>query len=107
FIFKSLWLDECITAWVISGNFYDAVSRSITYQGQSPLYFVLLWIWRALAGSSELALRLPSIGAIAVAALGVYKLARRFAAPAPAAAGVTIFLSSTFVLHAMSARPYA
>lgn len=54
-------LDENLTAWIVSDGFDDAVSRSWNHQGQSPVYFAALWIWSQVAGSSVVALRLPSV----------------------------------------------
>jgi len=56
--------DENLTAWVVSGTLSETLERSWVHQGQSPLYFVMIWAWQAVAGSSEIALRLPSMIAL-------------------------------------------
>jgi mannosyltransferase len=56
----SLWLDETLTAWVIQGSFGEMIERSVDYQSQSA-YYVFLWFWTRVVGSSEVALRLPSL----------------------------------------------
>jgi len=58
---RGLRVDENLTAWVTSDSFSDAVSRSYRYQGQSPLYFMGIWLWRQLVGANEFMLRLPSM----------------------------------------------
>jgi len=67
-------LDENLTAWIVSDGFGDAVSRSWTHQGQSPLYFSLLWMWTQIAGSSVVAMRLPSVVAGLCAAWNLRRL---------------------------------
>jgi hypothetical protein len=56
----SFGLDETISAWVTDASLQQSWQRALSYQGQSPLYFALLWCWRSLSGDSEWALRLPS-----------------------------------------------
>ncbi len=63
---RDLRFDENLTAWVISGSFVETVERSWVHQGQSPLYFMMIWAWQAVAGSSEVALRVPSMVALFV-----------------------------------------
>src|SRR6186997_618470 len=58
---RSLWLDEFGTLWVVEGSLAEAVRRTIAFQGQSPLYYVLTWPFPHFFGESELALRLPSL----------------------------------------------
>ncbi|MFN3218799.1 MAG: glycosyltransferase family 39 protein, partial [Acidimicrobiales bacterium] len=105
-----LMTDELLSAWVSSEGVVDAVDRAFTHQGNSPLYFVLLWAWRAVVGSSELMLRLPSVLCIAAAAYHLARLGieldggRRLT-------GVTaafVLLANTDVMLAgVTARPYA
>src|ERR1041384_6152311 len=56
----SFWLDEAITNCVVSDGVESVLRRSLTYQGQSPLYFLMAWCIRASGFHSEVALRLPS-----------------------------------------------
>ena len=64
----SLWLDETLAYWTASGSFEDTISRTLTYQGQSPLYYVLLWLVSSLGPQQEFFLRLtaflPAVGAV-------------------------------------------
>ena len=57
---NSLWLDETLTYWVIQDSFLEALDRALHFQPQ-PGYYLLMWCWTALAGTSEVALRLPSL----------------------------------------------
>ena len=53
-----LWLDETISYWQINAGFSGISSR----QGLSlPAYSYILWLWAEIAGTSEIALRIPSI----------------------------------------------
>lgn len=56
----SLWLDETLTFWVIKDGLVETLDRAVHYQSQSA-YYALMWIWTQLAGTSEIALRLPSL----------------------------------------------
>lgn len=61
---NDLRFDENLTGWVVSGSFLETIERSWIHQGQSPLYFMAIWVWQNVAGSSEIALRLPSMAAL-------------------------------------------
>jgi hypothetical protein len=108
-MWSSLWLDETGTFWVIRGDVRDAVHRALDFQGQFPLYHVLLWGWSKLAGTSEFSLRLPSLLAAFVATWLCYRLAIRLfddAAVARLAACVFVLLRPV-AFAAVDARPYA
>lgn len=61
---SDLRFDENLTGWVVQGSFVEAIERSWVHQGQSPLYFMAIWAWQHVAGSSEIALRVPSMAAL-------------------------------------------
>ena len=61
---RDLRFDENLTGWIVSGSLGESIERSWTHQGQSPLYFMAIWAWQLVAGSSEIALRLPSMIAL-------------------------------------------
>lgn len=58
---NSLWLDEFGTLWTIEGDLSTVIDRSTSFQGQSPLYYVIVWLFVNLLGESEVILRLPSL----------------------------------------------
>ncbi len=62
---NALWLDEVVSAWVVQDGLSELFERAVTFQSQAA-YFLLLWLWTTVAGTSEIALRLPSV----IAALG-------------------------------------
>ena len=43
---SSLWLDELGTWWVVKDGAGDAVHRALTFHGQSPLYYLIVWAAR-------------------------------------------------------------
>ena len=75
-LFSSLWLDELGTYWVVKDGLGDTVHRALTFHGQSPLYYSIVWAARSLGGNSEAVLRLPSLIATAASLVLLYRLAR-------------------------------
>ena len=75
-LFSSLWLDELGTWWVVKDGAGDTIHRALTFHGQSPLYYLIVWSARVVGGRSELVLRLPSLIAAVVSAVLLYRLAR-------------------------------
>lgn len=105
---RSLWLDETVTSWVTAGSFTDTIHRSIEYQGQSPLYFVILFGWRALFGSTEFALRSLSLLITAISFVLLYRLAKVLRIREVVPFVLIPFLSLEEVTRAaFGARPYA
>lgn len=105
---QSFWLDETVTFWVTSETLDDTIHRSIEYQGQSPLYFVLLHYWRGLLGESELALRSLSLLFTFFSFTILYRLARILRIREVVSFVLIPFLSLEEVTRAaFGARPYA
>ncbi len=68
-----LWLDETYSYWLISSGFsgiWPRGSLSVSF----PAYFYILWLSTKMIGTSEIALRIPSMLAMFGA---VYLLYRR------------------------------
>lgn len=57
---ESLWVDELHTAWVVAGS-WEQVPPRAAIGNQTPWYFYGLWFWAQCFGSSEWALRFPSV----------------------------------------------
>jgi len=110
-ISSSLWIDEAGSWWVIRDGFLPTVERSIDATGQSPLYYVLLWAWTRVGGTTELALRAPSLIGAAIAALLLWRLGRKQidgeAALLATIAFVTLGGFGSVAFSAADARPYA
>ena len=104
---SSLWADETVTHWIIKGSLHQAVSRASTFEGESPVYFVIANVWRRLFGSGELALRLPSLLAVAGAAFVVYRIGRRLADDETGILAAIVFVATPGMTFAAGdARPY-
>ena len=48
---SSLWLDELGTWWVVKDGAGDAIDRALTFHGQSPLYYLIVWSARVVGGT--------------------------------------------------------
>jgi hypothetical protein len=105
---SSFWLDETGTFWLIKGGPSEILSRSIHWVGTSLVYGWVAFAGYMVGGHNEIALRLPSVVAMAFAALLLYRLAARLWSQEAAWPTVLIFLSLDGVAYAaVDARPYA
>src|SRR6266487_2005286 len=91
-ITSSLRIDELGTWWVIQGSAHEAVQRSQSVQGQSPLYYLIAWGARHVMGVSELGLRLPSVVVMLAAAALVFQIAKRLFGKEAARIAVIVFV---------------
>ena len=105
---SSLWLDELGTWWVAKDGFRDVIARSWEIQGQSPLYYLVAWATRELAGPREWALRLPSVAFAVATAFIVFRLARRMVDTECARLSVLMLVAfPAMSFAAIDFRPYA
>lgn len=107
FLFESVWLDEGISGWIASGTAAQAAERALRFQGQSPLYFLLLWLTVQIAGEAELVLRVPSLLCLMAACWFLYRLASLLLDRETGVFAVLLLLSSDGFQRSFSARPYA
>jgi uncharacterized membrane protein len=106
-LFSSLWLDELGTWWVVKDGAGDTVHRALTFHGQSPLYYLIVWAARTVGGDREVVLRLPSLIAAAVSVVLLYRLARTLIGTEAARLAVVVFAATQAVaFEASEARPY-
>jgi mannosyltransferase len=104
---SSLWLDEFSTLWAVEAGFGDMLRRVPAVMGQSPFYYVFAWTSIHLFGESEVALRLPSLLAVAGASVAIGYAARALGARGAPAWGAGLFwLSYTATWESLDARPY-
>jgi hypothetical protein len=107
-ILSSLWVDETGTWWVIEGGVRQVIQRADAVQGQSALYYLLMWAWTHAVGHSEFALRIPSLVFSLTSTWIVYLIARRlFDREVGLLALVTYVAWHQVVFEASNARPYA
>lgn len=105
---SSLWLDEAGTTWVIKDGFGAAFDRSLEFQGQSPLYYIVALIAMKIGGANEVALRIPSILAAAAGAYLLYRLGTRILDRRSGLVAAAVFVTYGSVSFAATdARPYA
>src|SRR6476469_554725 len=76
---SSLWVDEFGTLWVAEASLSQTVQRAIPVQGQTPLYYVLVWGALRTIGESELSLRILSLAAILAATVAIWRAGRAVA----------------------------
>jgi hypothetical protein len=85
---EGLWLDELFTARVVTRESWAGLRAELAGDVHPPLYFALLRVWSMVAGTSDVALRLPSVVAGVATIPLVARLADRLygrVAAAPAA----------------------
>lgn len=54
---SSFWLDETATFWVIKDGVANLLHRSMDWAGQSPLYYLTVWLALITGGRDEWVLR--------------------------------------------------
>lgn len=105
---ESLWFDEVMYSTRLGTRTFGGLWRILTQSQHGPFYPAVLHLWTAVAGESELMVRLPSLvlglGSIALA----YLIARRFGGDRVAlVAGFFLCLSPVHVWYSQEATPYA
>jgi uncharacterized membrane protein len=103
----SLWLDETITAWIIDSSLTEVWSRSINFQAQSPLYYILMYFYSVIFGRSEIALRIPSLIAGILSLLLVTKFTKQHLVSLISIIVMLLLMShSDFISALFAVRPY-
>lgn len=102
-----LWLDETLAYWQVSGGFWKVWSRS-ALMPSSIGYLYTLWFAKSILGSSEIALRIPSLVALVAAVYFLFRSARELlGAEGGFLAAVFFAIQYNVVFAASDARPYA
>jgi hypothetical protein len=100
-----LWLDETCSYWQIVAGFSKIMSRQIVF---FPAYSYILWFSTKIIGSSEIALRVPSILAMFGAVYLLYLAARElFDRDVSLIATIIFCLHPIVVFAAIDVRSYA
>jgi len=105
----SFWIDEGHTWGYAHQSLGAILSTTIgSTNAVEAAYYVLLHLWMSVAGDSELALRLPSVFAVAIGVWAVTKTAQEAAGRrAAVAAGFVMIALPGVTRYAQEARPYA
>ena len=100
-----LWLDETISYCQIHSGISEIWSRA----GLSfPAYSYILWFFTKILGTSEVALRIPSVLAMLGAVYLLYRAARElFDRDTAMVAAVVFCVHPIVIFEAIDARPYA
>lgn len=107
-IHSSLWLDETISIWTSQGSFQEVVKKALEYQGQSPLYFVLLGKLHSLTGFSPETLRYISLLMFFGSCYLFYSMVLKGFNEAVAGTALLILLCfDEMLVAAISLRPYS
>ena len=106
---QPLWLDEILTMWLVRlgsvRSIYDGLAKGAQYS--PPGHPVLLLWWSKLAGASYLSLRSPSFVGIALVAVAIFLLIRRYMDFSIATLGAVLVLIGPLHVFAQQIRPYA
>ncbi len=105
---RQMWIDEHVTYYVTQltwSQFWQLIGNQDLVHGA---YYVLMRLWTDIAGTSLVALRLPSIIGMAVAAGGLTLLGRRlFSTRAGLLAGLVFGVLPTVSRYGQEVRSYA
>ncbi|MGO8959250.1 MAG: glycosyltransferase family 39 protein [Streptosporangiaceae bacterium] len=100
--------DESATLSAVQRPFHGLVRMLGRVDAVHGLYYVIMWPVMRLLGPGEVAMRLPSALAMAVAAAAIFGLGHRLVSPrAGLAAGVLFAILPEVSLYGQTARPYA
>jgi mannosyltransferase len=109
---ESLWWDEIATVKVVSSLVNESplgmMDKVREYDGNPPLYYMLMLVWTKCFGQGEFYLRLPSVifGALSVPAL--YFTARKVTSErASIVSAALLTLSPAHIYFSQEARAYA
>src|SRR5690606_28549559 len=105
---RQLWRDELAT-WVAARLSYPELAEESTrVDAVHGPYYALMHAWVGLVGDSEVALRLPSVLAAAVAAGATAEIGRRLYGPyAGLLAGLVLATAPAMSRYAQEARQYS
>jgi mannosyltransferase len=105
---QSLWLDETLTGGLARGSLGDLFHTVAGQEANPPLFYLLEWAWTRVAGTSEVALRLPSaLFGIALVPVA-FAIGRRLGGQRAAVAlGALVAVNPLLVYYSQEARGYA
>ena len=105
---QSLWLDETLTGGLARGSLGDLFHRVAGQEANPPLFYLLEWVWTRVAGTGEVALRLPSaLFGIALVPVA-FAIGRRLGGPRAAVAlAALVAVHPLLVYYSQEARGYA
>jgi uncharacterized membrane protein len=105
---QSLWLDEAVQVWASKLPLTSYFNNFLATDFNPPLYYLFLHLWIKLAGSSEIAVRTPSVIFGVMSIFVFYKIIDLFKL-SDTSKKLSILLLATSPLHvyySQEARPY-
>jgi mannosyltransferase len=104
---QSLWADEALTAYEAPLPFGAMINTVLHTETTPPLYFVVIWFWTKVFGTSEVALRaISTIAGIATVAIA-YQCARELVSRwAGVVAAALVAVNPYLVWYSQEARSY-
>lgn len=104
----SLWSDEIFVVWITRFAWRDLLHIVGAVDFHPPLYYLLMKAWIGVAGSGEVALRIPSAVASVLTVGLTYALMRRVASLQVSLLGAFLLSVSPFhIMAAQEARMYS
>ncbi|MBU0508154.1 glycosyltransferase family 39 protein [bacterium] len=104
---ESLWVDEGFTADRASSSLL-ALMAELTVETQGVAYYLAEWVWCHVFGTSEFALRFPSVVYGTLAVFALYLLGGRLFSPTAGLLSALLLALNPFALfYSQDARPYA
>jgi 4-amino-4-deoxy-L-arabinose transferase-like glycosyltransferase len=104
---QSFWMDEALTAYETHSSFGGMLGTVAHIETTPPLYFVLIWAWAHLFGSTEVGLRslstLAGIALVPIAFVAARELVSRWAGVLAAA---FVAVNPFLVWYSQEARAY-
>ena len=104
---QSLWMDEALTGYEAHLPFGAMVNTVAHVETTPPLYFVLIWVWAKVFGTSAVALRsvstLAGIALVPIAYLSARELVSRWAGVVAAA---LVAVNPFLIWYSQEARAY-
>jgi uncharacterized membrane protein len=99
---ESLWLDEATTALVSRMSITEILTKFLPGDFHPPLYYLFMKFWVGVFGSSEIALRSPSLIFAALTVFLVYKMFGKVAAIFLATAPLLFYYSQEARMYSMT-----
>jgi hypothetical protein len=106
---QSFWYDEAFTpVHVLHASLGATLHAFVHTENNPPLWYLVVWAWSRLAGTGEVALRLPSALAGIATVPVAWGIGRELAGRRAALlAGAIVAVNPLLVWYSQEARPYA
>jgi Dolichyl-phosphate-mannose-protein mannosyltransferase len=104
----SIWFDESVSVRDVSGSFGQMLHRVINHEASPPFYFICLWLWRQIVGSTAVDLRaMSAVAGTITIALAFYVARRRIGQRAALVLALCVAVSPVLIYYSTEMRMYA